>query len=881
MIVNTATTCRVCNSDIIEIADLGNIHINDFPSDPNYSKGLAPLVLDQCVNCKLVQLRHTVDPNILYGEHYWYQSGLNPKLKQNLIDIAKLVNDMSIPGDIILDIGANDGTLLSGVANDRYKIACEPAPNLQAKLANHADYIIPTMWDSIHMDNKLANVITAIGMFYDMDDPNDFIRSVKNSLEANGLFIAQLMTLAPMLKMKDLGNICHEHLEYYSYTSLVELYERNGLEIFHVEENDIQGGSYQIWARHYTTGSIVYNEDISSLHEFFELIKRTGEKLRLLLDKYIAEGKKCYVYGASTKGNTLLQIWKLGKYFKGAAEIHTEKWGRYTVGTQIPIVDEEQTKADADVFFVPNYGFKDLFINKEKNWINNGGVMIFAMPEVEVVKKMKILIAAGPRTGSHAFCQTQPVENNLYEIMNIEDCILPRLDDESIDFSICSKEFLLAADDRRWETAWDLKPVLSDKHHVLLLDDNLKKVNSPVYPDREEFLHAQYIRWEKIKKLDDWCIKIIQYHGIPDQLLNEIINHADKFYVLQRRDKVAQSLSLTKATQTQHWHGTTETPIVADAGSIDYQIFSKSCRAIRADDQWLDTRFNECNTEQVYYEDLDLDKSEFVKNHISLSYDKTLCERYWEWSSETIDTWFKKSIIDHDWEPIRKIDPIRKYFNLLTDQSINELSYWNTHITALKSIGIDYMSRDIAWLDVGVWFGVMPFILKQNGFTNIETTDCEIHRGSIDEYLRKLWSNLDITPRELEIRAHTRFDLGKQYDLITIMQSNFFWKTEDVIHYAKTDLDESLDISWQCQGIDGKVHTYFKVYNKEEWEFFVENIREFLTPGGVAIINPEPWVYDNIASCAPARDYLKQFQIDNIPIKNPYGIYRNYLVIRK
>lgn len=390
MIVNTATTCRVCRSEINEIADLGNIHINDFPVDPNYSKGLAPLVLDQCVKCKLVQLRHTIDPNILYGEHYWYQSGLNPKLKQNLIDIAEFVNQLSSPGDIVLDIGANDGTLLSGIDRTRYKIACEPAPNLQAKLANHADYVIPTMWDSIHMNSKLAKVITAIGMFYDMDDPNDFIRSVKNSLAENGVFIAQLMTLAPMLKMKDLGNICHEHLEYYSYTSLVELYERNGLEIFKVEENDIQGGSYQIWARHYATGSIAYEEDISTLNEFFELIKENGKILRETLDKYLAHGKKCYVYGASTKGNTLLQIWDLGKYFAGAAEIHADKFGRYTVGTNISIMPEHVVKENADVFFVPNYGFKDLFVDKERDWIDNGGVMIFAMPTVEIVNNENI-----------------------------------------------------------------------------------------------------------------------------------------------------------------------------------------------------------------------------------------------------------------------------------------------------------------------------------------------------------------------------------------------------------------------------------------------------------------------------------------------------------
>jgi len=390
MIVNTATTCRVCNSEINEIADLGNIHINDFPTTPDYSKGVAPLVLDQCVKCKLVQLRHTVDPDILYGEHYWYQSGLNPKLKQNLLEIAEIANQHSTPGDIILDIGANDGTLLSGVNPNRWRVGCEPAPNLQTSLAKYADHVIPHMWDAVYMNGNLAKVITAIGMFYDMDDPNDFIRSVKKSLHKDGIFIAQLMTLAPMLRMKDLGNICHEHLEYYSYDSLVELYERNGLEIFKVLENDIQGGSYQIWARHYSTGSIVYDEDISTLHDFFNLIKHNGEQLRSTLDKYLADGKQCFVYGASTKGNTLLQIWDLGKYFVGAAEIHTDKLGRYTVGTGIPIVNENIAKQTADVFFVPNFGFKDLFINKEKEWINNNGVMIFAMPTVEVINSENI-----------------------------------------------------------------------------------------------------------------------------------------------------------------------------------------------------------------------------------------------------------------------------------------------------------------------------------------------------------------------------------------------------------------------------------------------------------------------------------------------------------
>jgi SAM-dependent methyltransferase len=385
LILNERTTCRVCGGPIKFIADFGSIHINDFPKDPDFTRGSAPMVLDQCEHCQLVQMRHTVNPDILYGEHYWYESGLNKKLKDNLLEIASYGNDNTEPGDIVLDIGANDGTLLSGIEHDRYRIGCEPAPNLIRKLSKECDAVINDMWHYKLMDGRKAKFITAIGMFYDLDDPNKFIYSVNESLSDDGIFIAQLMTLAPMLEMKDLGNVCHEHLEYYSYKSLVKLYEQNGLEIFKVKRNDIQGGSYQLWARKLNEGSIEFEEDIASLETFMYNIEANGRLLRTVLKDAKIQGKKAYVYGASTKGNTMLQLWNLEGLFEGAAEIHPDKIGRYTVGTKIPIISEEEAREKADIFFVPNFGFRDMFIEKEKEFLSNGGRMIFAMPEVRVV----------------------------------------------------------------------------------------------------------------------------------------------------------------------------------------------------------------------------------------------------------------------------------------------------------------------------------------------------------------------------------------------------------------------------------------------------------------------------------------------------------------
>jgi NDP-4-keto-2,6-dideoxyhexose 3-C-methyltransferase len=386
LIINEAKKCRVCNSKIKTVADFGEIYINDFPKQSGEHKGLAPMTLDKCQSCGLVQLRHTVDPDILYGDHYWYESALNPKLKQNLLDIAEYANEHTEPGDAVLDIGANDGTLLSGVTPDRIRIGCEPASNLWSKCAKHCDVLLPDMWDSTKLDRK-CKFVTAIGMFYDMDDPNDFIQGVSDVLSEDGVFVAQLMTLKPMLEQSDLGNICHEHLEYYSYKSLVKLYEKNGLQINDIRTNDIQGGSYQVWATPYHSGSIEYWENTDEmLDNFFDKVHNNGRLLRAMIKDRVKQGKKAYVYGASTKGNTMLQIWDLDHtLFTGAAEIHPGKIGRYTVGSNIPIVTEADALADADILFAPNFGFRDLFVKNLQPWLKAGGQLVFAMPEVEVI----------------------------------------------------------------------------------------------------------------------------------------------------------------------------------------------------------------------------------------------------------------------------------------------------------------------------------------------------------------------------------------------------------------------------------------------------------------------------------------------------------------
>ena len=391
----TRKTCRVCGSkELTPIFSLGNLYVSTFVNKLGENIGRAPLKLVYCENCTLLQLQHTAPQELMYSRHYWYKSGINPVISKDLKEIAKKAQKIAKPkkGDNVLDIGANDGTLLKYYPKNLILVGCEPATNLLSELKKVTKYVIGDFWTNKEwqkiMGEKKAKIITAIGMFYDMEDPNQFIRDAARALSEDGIFIAQLMCLRPMMEKNDVGNICHEHLEFYSYRSLVELFERNGLEIFKVEENNINGGSYRLFARHIKTGSIDYLEKITKkdYRDFFKRIENNKKWCVDFIKKEAGKGKKIYVYGASTKGNTILQYYGLdNKLISGAADKSSEKWGKYTVGTNIPVVREEEARKKADYFLVLPWAFFDTFYKREKAWLKKGGKFIVPIPKFKVV----------------------------------------------------------------------------------------------------------------------------------------------------------------------------------------------------------------------------------------------------------------------------------------------------------------------------------------------------------------------------------------------------------------------------------------------------------------------------------------------------------------
>jgi SAM-dependent methyltransferase len=403
--------CRICHSDkLTPLFSLGKQYVNNFirPEELDYCV-VAPLDLVFCEICTLVQLRHTAPQELLYSGYYWYKSGVTETMRDALKNVANGI-DRKISlnkGDVVLDIGSNDGTFLRCFSDlDLILVGVEPASNLIKEGNKGLTYFINDFWNiESYMTTvgKKAKVITALGMFYDMDDPNQFIADVEQALTHDGIFVAQLMCLSNMIQSNDVGNICHEHLEYYSFKSLEFLFNNNNLEITDVEINNVNGGSYRIFAR--KMGSInKLDEDASSrvsevrdtekyltrksvYHDFFLRLEENKRRCVSFIEDVVAKGKKVWVYGASTKGNVILQYYGLdNRLIEAAAEKSPWKWGKYTVGSMVPCVSEEEARdAQPDYFLVLPYAFLDEFYERESEWRRKGGKFIVPLPEFKVI----------------------------------------------------------------------------------------------------------------------------------------------------------------------------------------------------------------------------------------------------------------------------------------------------------------------------------------------------------------------------------------------------------------------------------------------------------------------------------------------------------------
>lgn len=397
-------SCRVCGSSDLKLElFLGSLYPSTFLTSKSKS-GLtsAPLNLVTCECCGLVQLQHTVELDHMYKQ-YWYRSGLNKSMVKDLEDVYnKSMNKLDMDDvNVHVDIGCNDGTLSTFFVDDGIiSIGFDPANNLKESAEKNCSFFINDYFsaDVYGPLRKRADIITAIAMFYDLPDPGKFVEDIKKVLADDGIFVVQLTDLYSMLKINAFDNICHEHLEYYTLNWLVEFFKEHDMTVFDSEYNKVNGGSLRIYVCKQGKRKPTIRRLFHQIREAIYLAKHEdwGDKLTkeiitigTKVKTFLSTAKNPYGLGASTKGNTLLQALKIDSTtLKGIGEVNKDKFGLYTVGTGIKILSEEQViKKNPDVCLVLPWHFESTFIKNLDAYLENGGKLLFPMPEPRIVYK--------------------------------------------------------------------------------------------------------------------------------------------------------------------------------------------------------------------------------------------------------------------------------------------------------------------------------------------------------------------------------------------------------------------------------------------------------------------------------------------------------------
>lgn len=411
------TNCRICgNSNLISILSLGEQSLTGvFPKTKNDKITSGPLELVKCMPdnnanvCGLVQLNHSYNNIEMYGDNYGYRSGLNNSMVRHLNDIVLgILNLITLQeDDLIIDIGSNDATTLKMYPQGKYLFAgIDPTALKFKKYYTDNIKIIPAFFSAEIVEKefgkKKAKIITSISMFYDLEEPLKFVLDINQVLADDGVWVFEQSYMPLMIERNAYDTICHEHLEYYGLKQIKWLLDKAGLKIYNLELNDTNGGSFKITAVKNTS---TYKECTSLINELIEkekiynslepfikfknnVISHKAELLSLL-KKLKAENKKVFGYGASTKGNVILQYCGIEKeLIPCIAEVNEDKFGSFTPGTLIPIVSEKDAKAaNPDYYIILPWHFRDNIISKEQEFLNAGGKLIFPLPEIEIVGK--------------------------------------------------------------------------------------------------------------------------------------------------------------------------------------------------------------------------------------------------------------------------------------------------------------------------------------------------------------------------------------------------------------------------------------------------------------------------------------------------------------
>lgn len=401
-------SCRICKKNSIKrLFSLGRLCFTGKFPKANQKIQKQPIDLVICKNCELVQLGHNFNIKYLYGPDYGYRTGVNQTMinhvknvVSNLSKITKLKKK-----EAVLDIASNDGTLLKFYKKNVITFGIDPILSKYKKDYKNITYTVSDFFSSTKIKKKFSKkfkIITALSVFYDALDPNRFIIDVKKILSNDGVFLLEFADLASIIKNKMFDTICHEHLEYYSTKVILNLCKKNDLRVFNIRTNDINGASKQYYICHksskfkenFTKIKHIINDEEkmklsneSTFKRFIRDINKSKKKLNSLLSKIKRSNKTVHGYGASTKGNVLLQYFGItNKIVTNIAERNKNKYNLFTPGTKIKIISEVLSRFQKpNYYLVLPWHFKREILLREKSIRKKGTKFIFPLPNLEVI----------------------------------------------------------------------------------------------------------------------------------------------------------------------------------------------------------------------------------------------------------------------------------------------------------------------------------------------------------------------------------------------------------------------------------------------------------------------------------------------------------------
>jgi hypothetical protein len=402
--------CRISgSSNLVTVLSLGEQYLTGvFPKSTSEKITKGPLDLVWCPDGGLLQLKQSYSSGEMYGDNYGYRSGLNNSMVKHLNHKIRFLEGIVKinENDYVIDIGSNDATSLRSYKSKCKRVGIDPTGAKFKEFYTEGITLIPDFFSANTFHEQFpgskAKVITSIAMFYDLESPVSFVKDIESLLTEDGIWHFEQSYMPSMLRTNSYDTICHEHLEFYSFKVVKNLLENCGMRVIDVQMNSINGGSFAVTACRknapYKSNTpiiewMIKQEDDMGLdtpkpyRDFEEKVFKHKKNLLDLIEGLVADGKKIFGYGASTKGNVLLQFCGLTtKHIPFIAEVNEQKYGSFTPGTNIPIISEKEARAmKPDYFLVLPWHFKHSILEREREFIEQGGKFIFPLPEIEIV----------------------------------------------------------------------------------------------------------------------------------------------------------------------------------------------------------------------------------------------------------------------------------------------------------------------------------------------------------------------------------------------------------------------------------------------------------------------------------------------------------------